>query len=43
MSWIPLYLLELDYEFCPEFFIILCREKLVNQSDHKIITNYYPF
>lgn len=38
MSWVPLCLLDLDYEF----FITLFREKLKNQSAHKLIPNYFP-
>ena len=38
MSWVPLCLLELDYES----FIILFREKHMNQSAHKLTANYYP-
>lgn len=37
MSEIPWDSLELDYEFCPQFSIVLCRRKLMNQSAHKMM------
>ena len=37
-----LYLLEMHYEYCLKFSIILCREKLINQSSLKITPIWLP-
>ena len=37
-----LYLLEMHYEYCLKFSIIMCREKLMNQSSLKITAIWLP-